>query len=94
MLSRKIAVLIDGGHLRKCAEKHHIKYRPNFIEKIGKKCASSDEEIVRILYYDCAPFSGVVKLPVSGQSTEFKGSDQWLHDLAQRNLFEIGRAHV
>ena len=27
----------------------------NFIEKLARRCASSDEDVVRILYYDCHP---------------------------------------
>lgn len=47
--------------------------------------------MLRILYYDCARYEGVVKLPVSGVSHEFKASDQWLRDLAAKNLFATRR---
>ncbi|RDD60334.1 NYN domain-containing protein [Ferruginivarius sediminum] len=91
MQARQVIVLIDGGHLRKCAEDAGYRYNPNFIEKVAKRCANQDEEIVRILYYDCAPFTGKVRQPVSGREKEFNGSDRWLHDLARRELFAVRR---
>jgi uncharacterized LabA/DUF88 family protein len=86
----KTAVLIDGGHLRVLVNKNTNKiYNPDYIEQIAHKCVSDDESLFRIFYYDCAPYNGEVTLPVSGQSKEFKGSDQWLNDLASKDLFAI-----
>ncbi len=58
---------------------------------MAARCANADEEVIRILYYDCAPFRGTVQLPVSGNDTEFKGDDVWLKDLARRRLFAVRR---
>ena len=61
-MQKKIIVLIDGGFLRvrsHLAEKH---YDPSFIERFSHNCKLSGEEIFRILYHDCAPYSGNVKL--------------------------------
>ena len=44
-----------------------------------------------MLYYDCAPYSGTVRLPVSGNTYAFAGSDKWLFDLASRDLFAVRR---
>lgn len=89
---KKVAVFIDGGYLRAIAtNKGSKKYDPDFIEKFAKSCVSADEEIFRILYYDCGPFKGDVKLPVSGQTATLGGSDQWLNELAKRELFAIRR---
>ena len=52
---------------------------------------SADEELLRVLYYDCSLFEGTAKLPVSGQDHTFTGSDQWLRDLAARELFAVRR---
>lgn len=84
-----IAVLIDGGHVRTLARKAKKKYNPDFIEKFGRKCAQEGERIQRILYYDCAPFRGSKPLPVSGKEHRFEWSNDWLHDLAQRDLFAV-----
>jgi uncharacterized LabA/DUF88 family protein len=88
---KKIVILIDGGYLRAISTKAAKKYDPDFIEKFAHGCKGSDEEIFRILYYDCAPFNGEAKLPVSGTIHKFHGSDQWLNDLSKRELFAIRR---
>lgn len=86
---KKIIVLIDGGHLRALANRAKKKYVPDFIEKFAHSCKSADEDLFRILYYDCAPYVGVQKLPVSGTDHQFQGSDKWLHDLSHKDLFAV-----
>lgn len=85
----KIAVLIDGGHLRVLARKAGHNYIPDYIEKVAHACVEQDETLLRALYYDCAPFRGEVPLPVSGDRTSFQGSDSWLKDLASRDLIAV-----
>ena len=87
----KASILIDGGHLRVLAKKARVTYDANFIEAIAHSCLFKDEILLRVLYYDCAPFQGTVKLPVSGSTFEFTGSDTWLRDLASRNFFAVRR---
>ena len=86
---KKIVIMIDGGYLRAISNKAGKKYDPDFIEKFAHCCQSPDEEIFRILYYDCAPFNGEAKQPVSGAMHTFHGSDQWLNDLSKRELFAV-----
>jgi uncharacterized LabA/DUF88 family protein len=88
---KRVVVLIDGGHLRVLARKAKHNYDPDFIEKFAANCTSEDEQLIRILYYDCAPFSGSTKLPVSGNIREFQGNDGWLKNLASRDLFAVRR---
>jgi uncharacterized LabA/DUF88 family protein len=90
-MAKKIAIMLDGGHLRVYAKRAGHNFNPNYIEKIGLACAATDEEIFRILYYDCAPYEGTVILPVSGKPTIFSGNDAWMHELARKNLFAIRR---
>jgi uncharacterized LabA/DUF88 family protein len=90
----KIAILIDGGHLRVLTKSAGHTYDPDYIEKIGLACPERDESLLRILYYDCAPYVGKTKLPVSGKEHEFKGSDHWLRELAKRNLFAVRRGEL
>jgi uncharacterized LabA/DUF88 family protein len=85
----KISVLIDGGHLRALAKVAKIPYTPDSIEKFAHTCVQADETLLRILYYDCAPYVGKARLPVSGAEFEFNGSDSWLRDLASRDLFAV-----
>ena len=91
MANCKVAVLIDGGFLRVVAKRIQKTYDPDFIESFAHQCRGTDEDIFRILYYDCAMYSGTVKLPVSGNAFEFKSNDNWLHVLSHKNLFAVRR---
>jgi len=90
-MDRKIAVMLDGGHLRVHTKKAGHTFNPNYIEKIGLACAITGEEIHRILYYDCAPYEGTAVLPVSGSKHTFSGSDAWLYELSRKDLFAVRR---
>lgn len=83
--------MIDGGYLRICATKADRHHTPDFIEAISKQCIRENEELYRALYYDCPPFRGEVKLPVSGKKKLIgaQGSDAWLHKLAQKDYFAV-----
>src|SRR5262245_9428440 len=85
----RVAVLIDGGYLRVLAQLAKKDYKPDYIEKVAHACIEKGEQLLRVLYYDCAPYRGTVKLPVSGKDYEFSGSDHWLHQLAAKNLFAV-----
>jgi uncharacterized LabA/DUF88 family protein len=84
----KIAVMLDGGHLRVHAKRAGRVYDPDYIEKIGLACSIA-ETIHRIMYYDCAPFKGSAVLPVSGHQATFPGNDTWLKELSYKNLFSV-----
>jgi uncharacterized LabA/DUF88 family protein len=88
-MATKIVVMLDGGHLRVHPRSAGKTYDPDYIEKIGHACALANENIHRIMYYDCAPFSGKATLPVSGQTTTFSGSDAWLKILSYKDLFSV-----
>ena len=88
---KRVAILIDGGFLRVAARKARKHYAPCFIEQFALRCAAPDEEILRILYYDCAPYSGTVKLPVSGELKTFTANDEWLCELSRKDLFAVRR---
>lgn len=90
-LVSRVSVLIDGGHLRVLARNAGYKYDPDYIEKVAHACVKEGEKLLRILYYDCAPYSGKVKLPVSGNTKEFEGSDGWLKELAAKDLIAVRR---
>lgn len=84
-------VLIDGGHLRVLARRAKHTYNPDFIEKVAHSCVEGDERLLRVLYYDCAPYNGKAKQPISGEYRHFEGSDHWLKELAAKNLFAVRR---
>lgn len=52
----KVAVLINGGHLRALAKDARRHYDPDLIEKAAHACVEADEVLLRVLYYDCAPW--------------------------------------
>lgn len=86
----RVAVLIDGGHLRALSRRWAgAPYTPSLIERTAKASVEQPEVAVRFMYYDCAPFQGTVKLPISGAPHEFKGSDRWLKELAAKDLFAV-----
>ena len=88
-MKQKIAVLIDGGHLRVHARRARKTFDPDYIEKVAHGCALADEVIQRILYYDCPPFEGEAVLPVSGAKKLFSGSDKWLRQLSRKDLLAV-----
>ncbi|HVW85024.1 MAG TPA: NYN domain-containing protein [Bryobacteraceae bacterium] len=81
--------MLDGGHLRVHAKRAGKQYDPAYIEKIGHACALPGETPHRIMYYDCAPFTGSAILPVSGQTKSFLGNDAWLKELSYKDLFSV-----
>ncbi len=88
-MAKKVVVLIDGGFLRILCRKAGFVYDNDFIENFSKACKTDDEEILRILYYDCAPYTGTARLPVSNAVHQFTGSDGWIHQLSRKNLFAV-----
>lgn len=77
--------------MRALARAAKKKYDENYIEMVALASIADDEVPLRILYYDCARFEGTVKLPVTAAPHEFKASDQWLRDLAAKDLFAVRR---
>jgi len=71
------------------ARKAGREYVPDYIEKLAHAAVQNDEELLRVLYYDCAPYRGEAKLPVSGEKKKFSGSDTWLKKLAEKELFAV-----
>lgn len=88
-IMKRVAVLLDGGHTRVLARNAGMDYTPDYIEKIAKACVEPDEDALRFLYYDCAPYVGTTLLPVSGAEKHYNGSDAWLKTLGAKNLFAI-----
>lgn len=88
-MAKRVALLIDGGHLRAVVKKARRTYNPDYIEQIALACIDAEEEISRIFYYDAPPFSGTVRLPVSGQDQVFEPNAGWLKVLASKQLFAV-----
>jgi len=84
----KIAILIDGGYLREVAKKQTYYYDEEFIEKMIFSIPQPDEQLFRVLYYDCNRYQGKVILPVSRKPHEYKAND-WLSRLATKNFVAV-----
>lgn len=87
---KKLALLVDGGCLRAYAKDTGRTYLPNLIEAVARSVPEADEELFRVLYYDCEPFTGVLTLPATATKKEQKGT-KWLHELETRDLFAVRR---
>lgn len=72
---KRLALLVDGGCLRQWSSDEGRKYTPDLIEHVAKLSVGKDEELLRVLYYDCAPFNGTVQTPISHQPHKFVGDD-------------------
>lgn len=48
-------------------------FDPDFIEKLAHGARGAGETIHRVFYYDCAPFQGQTKLPISGHLKSARG---------------------
>ena len=70
-------------------KKADIPYDPDYIEKVAHACIGDDEDLLRVLYCDCPPFVGTVKLPISGQFHEYRPKGRWLDDLTAKPLFTV-----
>ena len=66
------------------------RYNPDFIERIALSIIHKDEQLFRILYYDCDPYTGTVRLPVSGDRRTFDARS-WLDILAAKDYFAVRR---
>lgn len=62
---KKVAVIIDGGHVRKLLEKHRIRITADKVLSLGEKILSEKEELFRTYYYDSPPFGGKLFGPIS-----------------------------
>ena len=86
---KDVVVMMDGGHVRACARQARLDYGPALIEHLAQAAIAPDEAALRFLYYDCRPFQGRVRLPISGEEREFRASDRWLDALAVKDLFAV-----
>ncbi|MBU2550749.1 MAG: NYN domain-containing protein [Proteobacteria bacterium] len=71
---KKVAVLLDGGHV--LHELHRLlgfrQPTANEVERFAHKCYDQDkEDLFRVYYYDCPPFDGSAKNPATGVEEDF-----------------------
>ena len=88
---KRVAVLIDGGHLRACARQATLAFTAELIVAIATANVQADEELFRIQCYDCDPFQGTVRLPVSGVGKTYAGGGSFLSELARKERVAVRR---
>jgi len=101
-MGKKVALFIDGGCLMDAVRSIRIKhspYTPELIERIAHSCIAEDEDLLRILYYDCPLDTQEqhIQKPISGNKTKLKrkpSENQWLIDLARRDLFGVVKGRL
>lgn len=89
-----VAVLIDGGYLRVQSRHAGLHYSNDLIEKVAHSCVQSDETLLRVLYYDCAPYQGTLVKPISGEEVIYESKDGWMRELASRDYFAVRRGEL
>lgn len=89
---KKVAVIIDGGFVKKTFQKKSSTHKnPNAeqIISLSKKIVKKEEELFRIYYYDCPPFEKDITQPVSGDifknTNLIKKGNQFIHELKKKD---------
>jgi uncharacterized LabA/DUF88 family protein len=86
---KKLVLMLDGEHIGSMARRERLPYGPDLIEAFARNCAFPDEELFRVLYYDCAPYVGQHALPVSGSIQIFSQSGYWFKELAKKEPITV-----
>ncbi|RKH85109.1 NYN domain-containing protein, partial [Corallococcus praedator] len=90
----KTVLLIDGGAPRAWAQRRGLFFDADLVENLAHACVEDDEHLVRVLYYDCAPFDGVVEQPISKAQYVFRARHGFLDDVAKRERFAVRRGEL
>ena len=92
-LKYKTIVIVDGGYYRKIVTSSKgmriDKYVDFVVKNIYSTLCDAEETLLRILYYDCRPFKGKAKRPVSGEIEEFEKANPLFDKLAQKQQFAL-----
>ena len=95
---KKTILLIDAGYLHSILRKEGILYDANIIAKIANDCCICDEELHKILYYDCDSFDPIDKktgkpffylLKHQNGAKLVKKENKLIAKLQQKDLFAI-----
>ena len=74
-----IAIMFDGGHFRHLAKKSGLEPTPDLVEDFVHATLRPNENLFRVLYYDCRPYNGRQRRPVSGEELEFSLYAGWMY---------------
>lgn len=89
---KTVAILLDGGFIEKILSQKLKKWpTADQIYDFAMSTISVNEELFRIYYYNCLPFEGVVKNPITQQEIDFGQSQAAIRnkeifsELSQKN---------
>ena len=90
----KTIILLDSGYLKHIFKDSNKLYSADNIEKLIQHTvemikAKEQIALLRVLFYDCLPFSGSYVLPISKKKVEVEGTDKLMRPLSQKNLFAV-----
>ncbi len=85
----RTGIFFDGGYFRVLAREAGLRHTPDLIEAVALSCVEPGERLLRVLYYDCEPFHGTVRMPISGKEVTRAPDRAWLDDLASRPLLAV-----
>lgn len=89
-----VAILFDGGHFRHLAKKSGMEPTPDLVEDFAHAILAPNESLFRVLYYDCRPYNGRQRKPVSGEEMEFSLYAGWMDEIGRRNNFALRLGHL
>ena len=77
-MAKKVAVLLDGSFVTKTLYRRLKGHAtPEQVHDFARACVSQDEELFRIYYYDCPPYSSTEVNPISRASVDFSQTPQY-----------------
>ena len=88
----KTVMIVDGGYFKKVVvTEHKLAHRQytDFLYHNIRSCEEEDEDLMRILYYDCLRYEGEQQLPISGGSKRFYANPTEFDGLAAYDLMAI-----
>lgn len=97
---KSVAVLMDAGYVRKRLKRAGKLINVEAIREAGLKCVNQDEELFRIFYYDCFPYEGKSRHPVTKEEHDFsetpvyKAGTAVLGKLARQETFALRKGKL
>lgn len=91
----KTILLIDSGYLKNVFKNNRKFYDADGIEAFSEhvinsaKGTDSNLSLLRILFYDCLPYQGIQKFPISKKDCVFDNKDFIMGKLSQKNNFAV-----
>ena len=97
----KVAILVDGAFLRvKHRQLHSGRYpTAEYVHELCVKRLMStqqlkDDFLFRVYYYDCHPFVGTLRNPITSEETEYTVPTTFLEALGHKDHFQVRAGEI